>query len=1061
MTPATKEEVKDEIVEHGEAKNIKMAKALNTAAVKGNKEDVATLLAKGAEIEATDDDGDTALMAAAYCGHKGVVDVLLAKGANIEAAGNNGWTALIIAAFLGYNRVVDDLLTKGANIEATGEGGLTAMMAAAFKGHKEVAEALLERGANIEATSNDGWTALIVATGNGHKEIAEALLAKGAEIEATGDKGATALIYAAEYGHKEVVDALLAKGANIEATDNNGATALMLATENGHKEVVDALLANGANTEATDLIGCTALIYAAQKGCKEIVDALLKEGASIEATDDNGATALIEAAENSHKEVVDALLAKGANIEAKENDGYTALLYAAYNGHKEIADALLEKGAKIEATDDNGATALIYAAQKGRKEIVDALLAKGADIEATDNGGSTALDMAAGNGHKEVIDALLARGAYIEATSNEALLIAAHTSDKEDVYASLTKGGDAEATDDDGDTALIIAAQNGHKEDIDALLANDANVAATGKDGWTALIGAAHYGHDEVIDTLLKHGAKWEDKDNEGMTALMHAASQGHGRAVSALLEERSSLTAVEVGARDNKGKTALMHAKDFFSEIDRHSSSAEDWLSGWLSDDTTDEEVLDLPSPLKELASYDESGAKDIARVIILIIASKRGRLDLIEALLKTHRVLDCRVPARLMALRLVPSSHEEDAEVSKAREFLEILLQQSSGTYSFLDDMEDLNVVTEQHTTALLKSMGGAMELRDVGNDPCHVLVEKKFPQRVPASSDPAFGPRLSELVKKDDSWKKASSSRDDLGAARDKLEFAIEKRDRLLEMLDDDASFGVFTILCVHPWNTWRDGVVKATCFLTLGLQVLVVAILVPLLLFECEDYDEKTHKCIDKAWEFCPQRSPTIDDVTKIELNLQRVLMAGISVLYFSRFFILSLKKLPPPRGNNKAKVEAILEYEKSTLGRLGEVDDFFDIVFGGLVYVLSLTIIQMTDSVFDMLVNSLVLEFVMALDDHYKEAYMKVYRDTIRTTISKRRLYNDQGKNLPWPLKKREPLLTYPSQLYRGFGPTQNQGSGITTHPEHPFYTVFISVILLSFFSFIPIGIICK
>jgi len=55
---------------------------------------VKLLLEKGANIEAKDNDGDTALINAAIKGETEMVKLLLEKGANIEAKDNKGETAL-------------------------------------------------------------------------------------------------------------------------------------------------------------------------------------------------------------------------------------------------------------------------------------------------------------------------------------------------------------------------------------------------------------------------------------------------------------------------------------------------------------------------------------------------------------------------------------------------------------------------------------------------------------------------------------------------------------------------------------------------------------------------------------------------------------------------------------------------------------------------------------------------------------------------------------------------------------------------------------------------------
>ncbi|CAM9856850.1 unnamed protein product [Chrysoparadoxa australica] len=598
------------------------------------------------------------------------------------------------------------------------------LLNAADNGNQKGVKDLLDKDANIiEAKDEKGWRALMFAARNGHIKVIDVLLEKGADRCAANMDNDTALIIAARHGHKEVIDALLKKRININAPNNVGWTALIMAAAHGHKECVLALLGGGAYIEYNNNRCGTALMLAAFYGRKEVVLALLEwkkkaDIVNIEAATKIGNTALMYAARNGHKEVIDALLGRGAKKNTENMDNDTALPKAAQNGHKGVIDASSAKVAKIEAVNsanNDGKTALMYAVDHGHEEVVETLLEKGAKMDEAYTDSWTALMHAAWRGHKEVVNALLKRGAKIE------------------------------ATDKNGTTALMNAAKNNHNEAVDALLAKNANIEAT---------------------------------DKKGTTALMLAASRGHAPALWALLKKPDDLPAVHVGARDNKGKTALMHARDFFSDMDRRSSTAEDWLSGWRDDSPT-RMALALPPLLEKLASYDESGAKDIAREIILIIASKRGRLDVIEALLKDHPALDCRVPARLMALRLVEFSHEEDAKVSKAKEILEVLLWQSSGTYSFLDDMEDRNVVTEQHAPALPKNMGGAMGLKHVDNDPYLVELDKKMlPEEAGKESGPAL--ERNELVKKDNSWK------EDLRAARDKLEFAIQKRDGLLEVI-----------------------------------------------------------------------------------------------------------------------------------------------------------------------------------------------------------------------------------------------------------------------------------
>jgi ankyrin repeat protein len=72
---------------------------------------------EGADIEAKDEFGWTAMHEAARSGHEAVVQLLLEKGVGIEAKEKNGRTTLWIATASGQEAVVRLVLEKGADLE--------------------------------------------------------------------------------------------------------------------------------------------------------------------------------------------------------------------------------------------------------------------------------------------------------------------------------------------------------------------------------------------------------------------------------------------------------------------------------------------------------------------------------------------------------------------------------------------------------------------------------------------------------------------------------------------------------------------------------------------------------------------------------------------------------------------------------------------------------------------------------------------------------------------------------------------------------------------------------
>ena len=87
------------------------------ASYKGQLGIVKLLLAKGADINAQDKDGDTPLIAAVFANQPGIVEYLFAKGANKEIKNKKGKTALMVAKEKKRNKIIK-ILSHGYDPEA-------------------------------------------------------------------------------------------------------------------------------------------------------------------------------------------------------------------------------------------------------------------------------------------------------------------------------------------------------------------------------------------------------------------------------------------------------------------------------------------------------------------------------------------------------------------------------------------------------------------------------------------------------------------------------------------------------------------------------------------------------------------------------------------------------------------------------------------------------------------------------------------------------------------------------------------------------------------------------
>ena len=261
---------------------------------------VRALITNGADVNAAEPDGTTALHWASYRDDLESADALLRAGARVNSANELGATPLWLASLNGSARMVGRLLEAGANPNAALLAGETPLMVASRSGSADVAEQLLAKGGNANARAARGQTALMWAVAQKHAGVVKVLLGRGADVHARSEVwqqvmavpphglleynreiphgGDTALLFAARVGDLASAKLLVDAGANVNDAEAWGVSATVLAAHSGYTELVEFLLDRGADPNAAKA-GFSALHAAIMHRDERMVAALLAHGA--------------------------------------------------------------------------------------------------------------------------------------------------------------------------------------------------------------------------------------------------------------------------------------------------------------------------------------------------------------------------------------------------------------------------------------------------------------------------------------------------------------------------------------------------------------------------------------------------------------------------------------------------------------------------------------------------------------------------------------------------------------------------------------------------------------
>jgi ankyrin repeat protein len=192
---------------------------LHAAAVAGDVARLRRLIAEGADVDARDELGRTAVLAATVARQAAAVKVLVDAGADVDIRDDNLANPFLHAGAEGLLEILRIVNEAGADPAIANRYGGVALIPASERGHVEVVRYLLEASdVDVDHVNNLGWTALLEAVilGSGgpeHQAIVRLLIDNGADLELADRDGVTPLAHARARGQSAIAAMLVEAGA--------------------------------------------------------------------------------------------------------------------------------------------------------------------------------------------------------------------------------------------------------------------------------------------------------------------------------------------------------------------------------------------------------------------------------------------------------------------------------------------------------------------------------------------------------------------------------------------------------------------------------------------------------------------------------------------------------------------------------------------------------------------------------------------------------------------------------------------------------------------------------
>ncbi len=307
---------------------------------------------------------------AAMRGDAAAVQALLGQGADVNAAQGDGMTALHWAALNGDLKTTNLLLAAKAKTEVvTRLGAYTPLHLASSRGQAAVVARLLEAGSHVAAVTDTGVQAIHLAAQAGSADAVRSLLDRGADINARDAVyGRTPLIFATSENRLAAMKLLVAKGADVgQTTKVIDYVARSTADTAEHQERDKAITAATGHAPSDPYASQAA--RGAGRGAGYTPD-----------PNDPGAPQAPPGRAGGRGAGGNGPRAPSDIETIGKEGGFTALHYAVRDGYPDAAAMLLDAGLDVNhRTDGDSATPLLVAIINGQYDIATTLLTRGAD----------------------------------------------------------------------------------------------------------------------------------------------------------------------------------------------------------------------------------------------------------------------------------------------------------------------------------------------------------------------------------------------------------------------------------------------------------------------------------------------------------------------------------------------------------------------------------------------------------------------------------------------------------------------------------------------------------